>query len=610
MITRRRLFKGASLSLAAAACASPRLFADESPAGPLEQFDYGDVQLAPGKPRTQFEQTQGIILGMNIDSLLKPFRLRAGQPAPGANMGGWYDEVPWRQTAAGWQGFAPGHACGQWISALARGYAADRDSAKKKKIEDVLAGYGPAISGRFYSNFRFPAYVYDKVVCGLIDAHEYCGLDRDFSLLNRTTDAVEPHLPPHALDRDKPQIDWRASIGENTTQDYGWDEPYTLPENLFLAWKRGAGNRYRQLAPRFLLDKTYFDPLASGQNVLAGHHAYSFCNALSSAAQTYFATGSTKHLAAATNGFDMIDRTQSYASGGWGPDEAFRDPQSDDLYESLNKTHHSFETPCGSYAHFKLTRYLLRVTRDGRYGDSMERVLYNTVLGAKPLQTDGTAYYYSDYNFHGSKFYHSDKWPCCSGTLTQLAADYHILIYFRDKQGVYVNLYLPSQLSFTAGNGAQFKLTQSGDYPYEGQIRFEVRANRPASFPLRLRIPVWVQNSSERAQIRVNGAPVGVQVEKGFATVARTWKDGDRIDLSLPMPVRLEAINPRHPNTVALVRGPLVLFALGEDPPRLSRDQLLSVKRTNGGLWQAGAVNCKPFVDIEDEHFTTYINVT
>ena len=55
------------------------------------------------------------------------------------------------------------------------------------------------------------------------------------------------------------------------------------------------------------------------------------------------------------------------------------------LGPSLTDMHKSFETPCGAYAHFKLTRYLLRITRDARYGDGMERVLYNTVLGAKPF---------------------------------------------------------------------------------------------------------------------------------------------------------------------------------------------------------------------------------
>src|SRR3546814_6345032 len=66
---------------------------------------------------------------------------------------------------------------------------------------------------------------------------------------------------------------------------------------------------------------------------------------------------------------------QSWASGGWGPGEFFIKPGSGELAETLFRNFKSsFETVCGSYAHFKLTRYLLRITRDSRYGDSMERV--------------------------------------------------------------------------------------------------------------------------------------------------------------------------------------------------------------------------------------------
>ena len=96
----------------------------------------------------------------------------------------------------------------------------------------------------------------------------------------------------------------------------------------------------------------------------------------------YMVGGSQMHLQAAKNAFAMLLQ-QSFATGGWGPDEQLRAPGSDDVFASLSKTHASFETPCGSYAHFKVTRYLLRVTRDSRYGDSMERMMYNTVLGAQ-----------------------------------------------------------------------------------------------------------------------------------------------------------------------------------------------------------------------------------
>ena len=600
MISRRSFLKHASLT--AAAFHSGLQSLSQTPSPLLQEFGYGDVQLAPGAPLTQFEQTQSVLLQMNIDSMLKPWRLRAGLPAPGPEMGGWYDEVSLDKTPSGGHGFAPAHSFGQWISAMARGYAVTHDPKNRAKVEQILALYQPAISGRFYANFRFPAYNYDKTVCGLIDAHTYCGLDPNFALLNQVSDAAVPHLPPHALERDEPQRQWRKSIGENTTDDYTWDESYTLPENLYLAWKRGAGDRYRTLAERFLLDDTYFDPLAAGKNVLPGRHAYSFCNALSSAMQAFLATGSERHYAAGHNAFDMIDITQSFATGGWGPDESFRVPDSDDLFHSLSNTHHSFETPCGSYAHFKLTRYLLRITRDGRYSDSMERVLYNTVLGAKQLQSDGHAFYYSDYNHQATKSYFPDRWPCCSGTLPQVAADYHLLIYFRDPQGIYVNLYLPSTLKWISQDGAQLTLTQSGDYPRGSNTRFDLHASKLTHTTIRFRIPAWIQAPT----IHINGTPQPLRINAGFATIDRTWKNGDRIELSLPMPLRLQPIDSRHPETAALMRGPLVLFAQAENP-RLTRTQLLNPTQAPDGSWTINSIRFAPFVDLNDNHYATYV---
>ena len=599
---------------AVVACAGPELVAagEAEGAKPLAEFGYGDVQLAPGAAQTQFEQTQAVVMALNEDSLLMPWRLRAGLPAPGVELGGWYDEVSLDKTPSGGHGFAPGHCFGQWISALSRGYAATGDAAARAKVQRLLDLYEPAISGKFYTNFRFPAYNYDKMVIGLIDAHQFAAIDKAFPLLEKTTDAAAPHLPPKALDRDEVQRKWRASVGENTTDDYCWDEPYTLAENLYLAAQRGAGERYRTMAPKYLLNETYFDPLSEGKNVLPGHHAYSFCNALSSAMQAYMVGGSEKHLRAAINAHEMIVTTQSYATGGWGPDEGFREPNTGALYKSLTNTKHSFETPCGSYAHFKLTRYLLRVTRDGKYGDSMERVLYNTVLGAKPLQKDGHAFYYSDFSNSANKFYHDDKFPCCAGTLPQVAADYRILSYFHDRDGVYVNLYLPSTLKWTAENGAHLSLTQSGGYPLDGAVGFVLKASKATSMALRLRIPAWAGSGME---IRVNGQPAQAPVAKGFATIQRRWKDGDRVELHLPMPIRLEAIDSQHPDTVALVRGPLVLFALTEDAPKVSRDQLLTAKPMKGqAVWMAstdtGPLLLTPFTEIREERYRTYLTVS
>jgi DUF1680 family protein len=605
-MTSRRAFLQSAMALCAGAPDR------EEATAPLAEFGYGDVELAPGAAQTQFEQTQSVLLSLSEDSLLKPWRLRAGLPAPGPELGGWYDELPLDKTESGGHGFAPAHCFGQWISALARGYAVNRDAQTRAKLERLLALYEPAISGRFYQNFRFPAYNYDKMVIGLIDAQRFAGLTHAQRLLDLTTDAAEPHLPPHALDRDEPQRRWRESVGDNTADDYTWDESYTLAENLYLAWQRGAGERYKKLAGRFLLDETYFNPLSENKNVLAHHHAYSFCNALSSAMQAYLAEGSRKHLRAAGNAFDMITQTQSFATGAWGPNESFVAPGSDELYASLSGTHRGFETPCGSYAHFKLTRYLLRVTVDGRYGDSMERVLYNTVLGAKPLQRDGRAFYYADYHSPGSKTYFNDAWPCCSGTLPQVAADYRILTYFRDAKGVLVNLYLPSTLRWTNADGAQMALTQSGGYPMDGKINFHVRASRPENFALRLRIPSWCAPAG--ASIRVNGKRTPAPINTGFATLQRRWKDGDRVEIELPLPMRLEAIDANHPDTVALVRGPLVLFAIAESAPAVTRQQLLAaVKLPEQAAWRAntaqGALLLRPFTGIGNESYLTYLIV-
>lgn len=580
---------------------------------PLHEFDYSDVVLAPGLAQTQLDQTQSVLLQLNEDSLLKPYRLRAGLPAPGPELGGWYDETPLRKTESGGHGFAPGHCFGQWLSALARGYASGSGAASRVKLERLLGLYEPAISGRFYANFRFPAYNYDKLVIGLLDAYQFAQLPQALPLLHRTTDAAEPHLPPTALDRDEPQRQWRKSIGESTADDYTWDESYTLPENLFLAYKRGGGDRYRQLASRFLLDRTYFDPLSEGKNILPRHHAYSFCNALSSSMQAYLVNGSRKHLRAASNAFDMISAAQTFATGGWGPNESFEAPESAPLWKSLTETHRSFETPCGSYAHFKLTRYLLRVRPHGKYGDSMERVFYNTVLGAKPLETDGRAFYYSDYHQSSQKTYHPDRWPCCSGTLPQVAADYRKLIYFRDNAGLFVNLYLPSQLRFIAPDGAQVQLAQSGGYPIEADIEMKLECSKPSTFALRLRIPHWAQNAN--TSVRINGTQAPLNLANGFARLKRTWKSGDVIRLVLDMQMRLESVDDKHPGVVALVRGPLVLFAIGTSESPVARKQLLAARRHPGEqVWETqtsnGRLRFKPFTAISDERYSTYLKVS
>ena len=606
-ISRRRFLKSAALASAASAIPGLRKSAlainGSSPSNPkqsanLEEFSYGDVTLNSVLHERQLQETHAVLMDLSEDALLKPFRQMIGQPAPGEDLGGWYRYEPnydWHTFDAG---FAPTATFGQWVSALARTYAITGSQPAREKVLRLNRQYAQVIDGQFYENNRFPAYCYDKLVCGLIDSHKYVGDPDAFAILQKTTDTALQYLPPHAIEHG--QV-WRPGKDESWT----WDESYTMPENLFLAYQRGAGERYRMLGVQYLND-VFFDRLANGQNDLAGRHAYSHVNSLCSAMQAYLTIGSEKHLRAAKNGFDML-AAQSFVTGGWGPDEILRATGSTDVYDSLTKTHSGFETPCGSYAHFKLTRYLLRVTRDSRYGDSMERVMYNTILGAKPLERDGRTFYYSDYNFKGSKVYSPHGWPCCSGTMPQVAADYRINTYFRDGHGVYVNLYIPSTLRWSQG-GVQIVLTQKSEYPDDGHVQFEIKTSKPVEFAASLRIPAW----AEGASVAVNGRREAVQ-SGTFMRVWRQWKTGDRVDLELPMKARLEAVDPRHADTVALLVGPVVLFAVTDADPRVTRAQLLAAKQNGTRSWQvetaSGTLKMLPFTEIGEEPYTTYLRV-
>lgn len=574
---------------------------------PLASPGYDEVSLLEGPLQAQFRQNLAFFLALDDDRLLKPYRQRAHMPAPGEEMGGWYsNNFAYDYQTNNQTGFCPGHSLGQWVSALSRMYAATGDTRAQAKVERLIQGYAATIGDSFYEDNRFSAYIYDKLVCGLIDAHAFAKSPAAFDVLERTTDTALRHLPPRALSR-KEQCDL-----PHKNVSYCWDESYTLPENLFLAYTRGAGARYRELGARYLEDRDYFDPLAENENVLAELHAYSHVNALSSAMQAYLVMGSEKHLRAASNAFTMIVNGQSYATGGWGPREAFWTPGTGALGRSLVDTHSSFETPCGSYAHMKLTRYLLRVTRDSRYGDSMERVIYNTVMGARPVAEDGSSFYYSDYNNAGAKkSYSPDKWPCCSGTLPQVAADYGISAYLRSPRAVYVNLYIPSRLRWMQRT-TRVELTQQTEYPFADHTSMTLSMSTRERFALLLRVPAW---AGPKTRVLVNGKHWNGAAEPGtFAFLHREWKHGDRVEVEFDIAPRLEAVDDLHPNQVALVRGPLALMQVApRSAARLTRTNLLAAKGS-GDDWQVRAesgetLRMRPFSSIADESYRLYQDV-
>ena len=597
----RRLFLQLSGSAATSLTLARRSFATDTPVRPLSEVGYNQVTVTSPRHRAQLESTHSLLMSLSDDSLLKPLRAMAGLPAPGEDLGGWYAYRPEYNYRTDITGFAASCNYGQWVSALARYYGTTGDVVTRDKVLRLNKLYAATITDRYYEVNRFRAYCYDKLVCGLMDSHRLVNDPNAFPLLNKTTDVATPFLPGHPVDHDVPWLKGRDI-------SWDWDENYTMPENLFLVYQMGAGQRYRKIAEQYLNDASVFEPLSRGENSLAGRHAYSYVNSLSSAMQAYLVTDSKMHLDAARNGFDILE-AQSFATGGWGPQEKLQATGSTALFDSLTDTHASFETPCGAYAHMKLTRSLLRVTRDGRYGDSMERIMYNTVLGSLPLKADGSTFYYADYNFKGKRVYHDGNWACCAGTLPQVAADYGINSYLQEPGAIWVNLYIPSVFRWKDGP-ENFQLEQTGTYPTGDAVEFHMKLSRASNFALHLRIPAW----SSGATMAINGHSTPLDVTKGFAMIRRTWKTGDVVVLELPSKLRLEPIDATHPEVAALMHGPLVLFAKTDEQPSLTHKQVLEARHGAGAEWvvdtDSGPMAMVPFTELGNSAYTTYLKLS
>jgi DUF1680 family protein len=321
-----------------------------------------------------------------------------------------------------------------------------------------------------------------------------------------------------------------------------------------------------------------------------GVHAYSHVNTFSSAAAAYEATGDPSYLDSIRNAYDYLQRHQRYATGGYGPNERFL-ALDGSLGKALETRSDTFETSCGSWAGFKLSRYLLRLTGEARYGDWMERLFYNGIGAALPISASGRSFYYSDYRLGGGmKVYNWDRYTCCSGTYIQNLAEYHNLIYFKDAEGLFVNLYVPSEATWN-----RVTLRQETRYPDGDTTSLSITTDAPRAFPLRFRVPSWTKGFS----VRVNGKDVSLDARPGaWAALHRTWSSGDRVEIRIPLTLRMEPVDGHHPHRVAVVRGPAVFvlegayhdpgFALPMQDEDLERWLVPEEGSLPRGIWSTG----------------------
>jgi hypothetical protein len=387
-------------------------------------------------------------------------------------------------------------------------------------------------------------YEFEKLVCGLADLYEFGGVESALRLLERATLAAMKQF-----DRTRTRADNFSFQGG---ADRGTREWYTLPENLYRAYLLTGNPLYRGFADEWLYHD-YWAPFAVGAepNNVVPVHAYSHVNSFSSAAMAYAVTGEERYLRICINAYDFIQRTQCYATGGFGPDERLMPPDGS-LGRSLDLDAGHAEIPCDTSARTKLSRYLMGFTGEARFGDWIETMLYNAIGAALPTEPDGRTYYYGDYRTSsGVKQYYWHEWPCRSGRYIQTVADYHNIVCFHDERGLFVNLYVPFEVRCRG-----VTLRQETLFPESETVRLRLTVDQPGAFALRFRVPAWCAGMS----IAVNGESVSAApLPDGWASVERSWQTNDEVTLRLPMRLRLLPADRQHSDRVVVLCGPVVL---------------------------------------------------
>ncbi len=503
---------------------------------PLETFDYQGVRLLPSHWQQQVITARDFYYAVPNDDILYGYRVGAGLPAPGKELGGWA-----RPTT--------GSIFGQWLSGMAQMYRATGDAAMRDKAVYLFSEWVKTLPAD--GNVGSRHYTWDKLVCGLVDLQRYADHEHAITVLEGVVDTATK-----TLSRENRIADPSHNRGYGGTP---W-EWYTLAENLHRAYQVTGNPKFRDFAEVWHYTE-YWNKFARTSEPDGAHgvHAYSHVNTFSSACAAHEVTGDVSFLTIAKNAYDYFQNTQCYCSGGYGPNERFMAPDGS-LGRALDTRSDSTEIGCGSWAGFKLSRHLIRATGEARYGDWAERLLYNGVGAMLPLAGRGRNFYYADYRVGGGmKVYNWDTFTCCSGTYIQNMAAYHDLIYFKDDAGLYINLFLPSELTWNGPSG-EVKLVQETRYPDADTTTLTLSLRTPAAFPLRFRVPGWASGVSAR----VNGTATDVRATPGtWSAVQRTWNDGDKFEIRIPLRFRMEAVDRQHPNRVAVMRGPVALALEG-----------------------------------------------
>ena len=299
--------------------------------------------------------------------------------------------------------------------------------------------------------------------------------------------------------------------------------------------------------------------------------------------------GDTAYIRALDRIWEDVVRKKLYLTGSFGPRRLFEGFGDD--YELPNLT--CWNETCAAFGNVIWNSRLSLLHQDAKYIDVQERTLYNGFLAGVSLS--GDRFFYQNLlksigNFERSAWFGV---PCCPPNVARLLTSLGDYIYSKTDDSLYVNLFIGNRAKVGLKNNTVW-IKQETRYPWDGAVRITVDLEKPGPFTLHVRIPGWTQNtplpgdlyrymdqSPERASLKINGKPLELTLDKGFARVERTWKKGDVVDLNLPMPVRRVLAHEKVKNDeglVALERGPIVYCAEWPDNNGLVSDLVLDMK--------------------------------
>lgn len=528
----------------------------------VSYFPLQDVKLL-NSPFLQAQQTDlHYILSMNPDRLLAPFLREAGLTS----------KVPsytnWENTGL------DGHIGGHYLSALSMMYAATGDTAVYNRLNYMLnelhraqqavgTGFiggtpgslqlwkdikaGNIRAGGFDLNGKWvPLYNIHKTYAGLRDAYLYAGSDLARQMLVDFTDWM---------------IDITSNLSDEQIQDMLRSEHGGLNETFADVAEITGDKKYLELARRFS-HKFILDPLIKEEDKLTGMHAntqipkvigYKRIAELSQDDKNWNHAAEWDH--AARFFWNTVVNHRSVCIGGNSVREHFH--PSDNFTSMLNDVQGP-ET-CNTYNMLRLTKMLYQDSPETNFADYYERALYNHILASQEPEKGGFVYFTPMRPGHYRVYSQPETsmW-CCVGSGLENHTKYGEFIYAHQKDTLYVNLFIPSQLTWKEKG---VTLTQETRFPDDGKVTLRIDKAPKKGITLKIRQPQWTGHSKEY-NVKINGKNEASIVEENsnYLTLHRKWKKGDVITFNLPMKVNLEQI-PDKKDYYAFLYGPIVLAA-------------------------------------------------